>query len=221
MNSRRGIKFRQWATRTLQEHLIQGYTFNARLGERGMAKARQALDLLTLMLAQHELVKEEGRAVLEMVQQYARTFGLLLAYDENRLSGTPVHPKPAVGFSLDKARADIDAMRGELTRRGETTDLFGRERGHALAGILSPERRIDHTRQSVGGNKKIQSDVSRDVLRTNPEETIRGHADNNSGRMSPAFLFFRQIFRRIRDSGTIRLFNTPMVSSTISFIPQR
>ncbi|MHB8544546.1 MAG: virulence RhuM family protein [Leptospirales bacterium] len=122
VNSRRGVKFRQWATRTLQEHLVQGYTFNARLGERGMAKARQALDLLTRTLAQHELVNEEGRAVLEMVQQYARTFGLLLAYDENRLPGTPVHPKPAVGLSLDKARADRPLSRDDkahATRRGE------------------------------------------------------------------------------------------------------
>jgi hypothetical protein len=35
VNSRRGVRFRQWATRVLRDHLVQGYTFNqSRLAER-------------------------------------------------------------------------------------------------------------------------------------------------------------------------------------------
>ncbi len=41
VNSKRGVQFRQWATRILREHLVQGYTFNqARLAERGLLEAR-------------------------------------------------------------------------------------------------------------------------------------------------------------------------------------
>lgn len=47
VNSRRGVRFRQWATRVLREHLVQGCTFNqTRLAERGLLEARQTFALL-------------------------------------------------------------------------------------------------------------------------------------------------------------------------------
>ncbi len=47
VNSKRGVQFRQWATRTLLEHLVQGYTLNqTRLAERGIGEAQQAIELL-------------------------------------------------------------------------------------------------------------------------------------------------------------------------------
>ena len=47
VNSKRGVRFRQWATRTLHEHPVRGYTVNERrLAERGLDEARQTLELL-------------------------------------------------------------------------------------------------------------------------------------------------------------------------------
>ena len=41
VNSKRGVQFRQWATRVLRDHLVRGHTFNqARLAERGLLEAR-------------------------------------------------------------------------------------------------------------------------------------------------------------------------------------
>ena len=52
VNSKRGVRFRQWATHTLREHLIRGYTMNEqRLAERGLREARETLDLLSWTLA--------------------------------------------------------------------------------------------------------------------------------------------------------------------------
>ena len=46
VNSRRGVRFRQWATRTLREHLVRGFTLNQqRLAERGLREARGTLYL--------------------------------------------------------------------------------------------------------------------------------------------------------------------------------
>ena len=54
-----------WATRTLREHLIRGFTLNERrLAERGLREARDTLDLLSRTLLNQALVDDTGQAVL-------------------------------------------------------------------------------------------------------------------------------------------------------------
>ncbi len=144
VNSKRGVRFRQWATGVLREHIVQGYTLNAqRLAERGVGEIEQAVGLLARTLTSNALVTDEGRAVLEVVQQYTRAWKLLLEYDEGRLAETPVKPvKPAADLSLNDARTVIARLREVLAKRGEATALFGAERGNQLHGILGA---IDQT----------------------------------------------------------------------------
>ena len=137
VKSSQGTRFRQWATRVLREHLVQGHTFNqARLAERGLLEARQTLDLLASTLQNQALVDDTGRAVLELIIGYADTWRLLLEYDENRLA-LPPGARPSSGV-LDYARASIAIaeFKRELTARREATSLFGNPRGGALEGIL-------------------------------------------------------------------------------------
>ena len=138
VNSRRGTQFRIWATRTLREHLVRGYTLNERrLREKGFGEIEQAVGLLARTLTKHALVTDEGRAVLEVVQQYTRAWRLLLEYDEQRLAEAPGKPlAPAVSMSLDLARAAIHGLRDMLAARCEATGLFGQERGEGLGAIL-------------------------------------------------------------------------------------
>ena len=120
VNSKRGVQFRQWATRVLREHLVQGYTFNqTRLAERGLLEARQTLDLLARTLQNQALVDSTGRAVLELIVGYADTWRLLLEYDENRLA-LPPGARPSSGV-LDFARASaaIADFKRELIARDE------------------------------------------------------------------------------------------------------
>ena len=101
------------------------------------AEAQQAIDLLSRTLTAHALVTDEGRAVLEVVRDYTRTWRWLLEYDENRLATRPPWPvPPSAGPTIDEARAAIAHLRDDLTRRGEAGALFGQERGDGLAGIL-------------------------------------------------------------------------------------
>jgi prophage maintenance system killer protein len=138
VKSQRGTQFRIWATRTLKDHLLRGYTLNEkRLRERGLGEIEQAVGLLARTLTQHSLVTDEGRAVLEVVQQYTRAWRLLLQYDENRLPDAPERPvKPTAELTLSDARAAIAELRASLVARGESSDLFGLERGDQLVGIL-------------------------------------------------------------------------------------
>ena len=137
VKSAQGTRFRQWATRVLREHLVQGYTFNQmRLAERGLSEARETLDLLARTLQNQALVDDTGRAVLELITSYADTWRLLLDYDEDRLA-LPPGARPSAGV-LDHARASraIADFKRELIARSEATPLFGSPRGDAFEGLL-------------------------------------------------------------------------------------
>jgi prophage maintenance system killer protein len=139
VKSKRGTDFRIWATRTLREHLVRGYTLNEwRLREKGLTEMEQAMGLLARTLERNDLVTGEGRAVLDVVQHYARTWRLLLAYDENRLPAAPLGTRrPSKDLSLHDARAAIVRLRTQLATGDETVALFGRERGEQLEGLLA------------------------------------------------------------------------------------
>jgi prophage maintenance system killer protein len=139
VKSVQGTQFRIWATRTLRDHLVRGYTLNEqRLRERGFSEIREAVALLGRTLTQNDLVTDEGRAVLEVIEDYARTWHLLLAYDENRLESSLSDPRePIADLSVADARALVDRLRQNLSERGEATTLLGRERDDQLEAILA------------------------------------------------------------------------------------
>ena len=137
VNSKRAVRFRQWATRTLRQHLVSGYTLNRqRLAERGLREARDTLDLLARTLRNQALVEDTGRAVLELVTRYADTWRLLLEYDEDRLEAPAGTRPPSAALDHGQAVAAIADFRAALIARGEASPLFGNPRGEALEGIL-------------------------------------------------------------------------------------
>ncbi len=206
VNSRRGTQFRIWATGTLREHLLRGYTLNERrLREKGLAEMEQALDLLSRTLDRNALVRPEGQALLAVIGRYARTWRLLLDYDEDRLASSPANPvSPAAILSLEEARSAVRKLRTSLVERGEAGDLFGQERGHQFEAILaaieqtfggealypSAQTRAAHLLYFVikdhpfsDGNKRIGSllfleYVSRSGLLDSPDG--RTHFDDNA-----------------------------------------
>ncbi|ADW17645.1 filamentation induced by cAMP protein Fic [Desulfobulbus propionicus DSM 2032] len=138
VNSKRGTQFRIWASSVLKEYLVKGYALNRRrLAEQGVAELRGVLDLLAAALERNQLTDETGLAVVELVRRYGMSWQLLLQYDEDRLAlPAGLNRRESVGFDLAMVRRGIACLREELAIRGEATDLFGRERGESLAGIL-------------------------------------------------------------------------------------
>lgn len=136
VDSKRGVRFRQWATRRLNEVMTRGFTVNARrLAEAQTAELRQAMEIMTRTLGRQADLSDESRQILDLVSRYARTWSTLLQFDEDRLEvpeGTPARRS----FGCDTARADIGVLKQELLAKGEASDLFGRERDEALEAIL-------------------------------------------------------------------------------------
>ena len=138
VKSQRGTQFRIWASSVLKEYLVKGYALNQqRLAEQGVAELRGVLDLLTITLEHNQLTNETGLAVVDLVRRYGLSWQLLLRYDEDRLVlPAGLTRRDPVGFDLAMVRRSIACLRDELAVRSEATDLFGRERGESLAGIL-------------------------------------------------------------------------------------
>ena len=136
VKSKRGTQFRIWATQTLKDHLVRGYTLNERrLRERGI-EMEQAVQLLSRTLTRHELVTEEGRGVLDVITRYAKSWLLLKEYDDNTLS-IPERRRPArVAIDYARARENINMLKARLVEKGEASNLFGQERTEQLVGIL-------------------------------------------------------------------------------------
>jgi prophage maintenance system killer protein len=212
VKSLRGTQFRIWATRTLRDHLLRGYTLNERrLAEQGLGEIEQAVGLLARTLTTHALVTDEGRAILQIVQQYSRAWRLLLEYDEDRLAEAPTRPvDPGASLSLDEARAHVAMLRDELLARGEAGALFGQERGDSLAGILGA------IEQTFGGEPLYPSAQVRAAHLL--YFVIKDHPFGD-GKKRIGTLFFLDSLRRNglleRADGTPRLADNAMVALTL------
>lgn len=137
INSGRATQFRIWATQTLKQHLVQGYTLNQkRLQERGI-EFEQVVSLLSQTLANQSLVNPEGAAVVGVIHDYARSWSLLQGYDEQSLGNNSATQKGMVALDLDMALQAIGELKQELIAKGEATALFGQVRGNGLASAIA------------------------------------------------------------------------------------
>jgi len=209
VKSQRGTQFRIWATHTLKDYFIKGYTLNERrLRERGLTEMEQAVALLTRTLTRNTLVTDEGRAVLDVVQQYRRTWRLLLAYDENRLAGQPKAPvRPVVELAVSEVRGAIARMRASLAAQGEASELFGRERGDQLEAILAS------IEQTFGGESLYPTAQARAAHLL--YFVIKDHPFTDGNKRIGAFLFLNHLHRNgllLRADGESRLADNAVVA---------
>lgn len=137
VNSKRAVRFRQWATHKLRDHLVSGYTLNERnLSASGLEEARNTLDLLTKSLRNQALVDETGETIVGLIEDYADTWRILLQYDENQLH-IPHNVKTSTSvLELEQALNAIDSLKKALATKGQSTSLFGNQREGGLVAIL-------------------------------------------------------------------------------------
>ncbi len=168
VNSRRGTQFRIWATGVLRDHLVRGYSANARR----LAELRQSLRLVEHALEASPVSADEAAALLRVVTDYAYALDLLDDYDHQRVAAQATHAGLAVGISYDEARGVI----AQLREKFGASDLFGLEKDDSLHSSLnailqtfdghdlypSPEEKAAHllyflvkNHSFVDGNKRI------------------------------------------------------------------
>ncbi|WP_273404436.1 virulence protein RhuM/Fic/DOC family protein [Actinobacillus porcinus] len=137
ISSKRATQFRQWATQTLKQFLVQGYVLNQkRLQEKGV-EFSQAVALLSQTLTNQALISDEGKAVIGVVQDYARTWSLLQAYDEQSLAAISVQQPEMKPLIFEDVLTAISQLKQELIAKGEATELFGQLRSDGLASAIA------------------------------------------------------------------------------------
>lgn len=135
VNSKRAVRFRQWATKTLREHLVHGYTLNRQRFEQNAADLEAALTLVRKAAAGEGLTTDQGRGLVDVIARYTQTFLLLQRYDEGLL-GEPAGTQGGTLPNLTEARDSIARLKTDLMQRREASELFGQERADGLASLL-------------------------------------------------------------------------------------
>lgn len=133
VKSQQGTRFRQWATRTLRAHIVNGYTLNEqRLTEESakLRDMRQAVDLLARTLSNQQLVTDIGKDVLKVIDDYAYALTLLDRYDHGTLAIEATSGQAAGLFSYDDAIAIVAAMKTGFN------GLFGIEKDQGFKSAL-------------------------------------------------------------------------------------
>ena len=147
VKSLNGTQFRIWATRTLKDHLLKGYTINQkRLAETGVKELENALQFIKQASSRRQLTNEEAQGLLDVITKYAKSWLLLKSYDEDNLPATNGQ-LPKFNLTYEYALNSIRELKKVLMAKEEASSLFGNERDHGLEAILG------NIEQSFGGQE--------------------------------------------------------------------
>ena len=128
VNSKRGTQFRIWATQTLRDHILKGYSVN----QRRLKELRQSLKLVGQVLDRYDVTSDQARALLHVVTDYSYALDLLDDYDHQRVSLARLKKTAAKGIDYQEALIVIEQLRCKFGG----SELFGREKDGSLPGSL-------------------------------------------------------------------------------------
>ena len=174
-----GTNFRKWATRTLKQHITEGYTINQKILNEKKELYIKAIDDIRKIAQQGDLVATDE--VLDIIKSFSGTWFSLQSYDE----GTT----PQSGFtdsdlevSSVELYSDVAQLKKELIGKGEVTQLFAQEKkSQALEGILG---NVMQTTFGKGVYETLEEKASHLLY-----FVIKNHPFNDGNKRTGAFVF--------------------------------
>lgn len=211
VKSKRGTAFRIWATKILKEYLINGYAINKkRLEQKGLKELNETISLLKDTISKSELELNEAKGLLDVILNYSRTWTLLQGYDEDSLK-VEVEPKEArFILDFDEAKEAIAQLKGELVKKREATELFGREKAGEFGGI------VRNIYQTFGGVDLLPSveEKAANLL----YYIIKGHPFNDGNKRIGAFMFILFLSKNgmlYKNNGELKINDNALVALSL------
>lgn len=187
VNSKTATHFRQWATKTLHEHITKGYTINRKRIAKNYDEFMKAVSNIQALLPEH--ITLDPKAILELIKEFASTWVSLDAYDKEALTVIATTKKTVKLAAKELVKA-IQNLRDELIKKGEATDLFAQERN---SGNI--ESIVGNIMQSFGG-KPLYPSVEEKAAHL-LYFMVKNHpfADGNKRSGAFAFIWFLRKYR--------------------------
>ena len=137
VKSLRGTQFRIWATKTLKDHLVKGYTINEKrlLQAENHVQELQSTILFLQEKSKHKLLAGQEQEILNLLANYSKTLTLLEQYDKEKLSLIK-KTKSQFVLKYEDAINVISKIKKDLVTKNEASDLFGQENSDRFKGIL-------------------------------------------------------------------------------------
>ena len=208
VKSQRGVRFRQWATGVLRDHIVQGYTVN----QSRLRDLNQAVKLIADTARRRDLSGDEAKALLTVVGDYNRAMELLDDYDHQRVGKPPAHGAVTHPLEYDEALRIVEQLRS----RFDESAVFGVEKDKGLDSALGA------VMQTAGG---------RDVYPSLEEKAahllyflVKNHAFVDGNKRIAAALFLWFLERNgalVAADGRALLSNAALVAMTLMIAESR
>ena len=134
VNSKQATQFRIWATKTLKQHLLEGYTINKKQLAKNYQKFQKTLENIKVLLPKDKSI--DAKDTVELISVFANTWFSLEAYDSAKFPKKGWTQKK-VFFTAEELTKDLQNLKEDLILKKQATDLFGKKREkNAIAGVV-------------------------------------------------------------------------------------
>ncbi len=213
VKSPQGTRFRIWATKTLKDHIVKGYTVNEQRFREQAEKLTdmcRTVELLARTLSNQELVSDTGKEVLRVITDYAYALNLLDRYDHGTLTIEETTRQALHVIDYDEAIRIVVSMKREFD------GLFGIEKDQGFKSALGA------IYQTFGGDELYPSveEKGANLLYF----VVKNHAftDGNKRIAAALFIYFLGTNAILyRPDGSKRLADNALVALTLLIAESR
>ena len=207
VNSKRGVKFRQWANRVLKQYLMKGYAVNERIRREQIGELRQLVQLVGRTLQNREMSSEvESQDLLDVVVDYTYALDTLDNYDYERLSIDKITPEESFRATYEGAMREIERLR----ERFGGSVLFGNEKDDSFKSS------IGQIYQTFGGEELYPSVEEKAAMLLYLVTKNHSFSDGNKRIAATLFLWFLNGNHILYNAdGSKRLADSTLVALTL------
>ena len=213
VNSKRGIRFRQWANNILKQYLIKGYAISERIRHEQVGELRQLVGMLGRTIqSQPLLTTNESQALFDVVTDYTYALDTLDNYDYQRLTIEKTTQKERFHATYENAMNEISALRDKFGDSG----LFGNEKDDSFKSS------IGQIYQTFGGEELYPSVEEKAAMLLYLVTKNHSFSDGNKRIAATLFLWFLNNNGILyRADGSKRIADNTLVALTLMIAESR